>query len=136
MPSHKILIVDSREDYLETCIPKLEEHNFQVFSANSYNEALKKFEEVNPDIVITALMLEHFDTGFVLSYKLKQIKPDLLTYILTCATSATGIKFSVNSEDERKWIKADGFLNEPINIEDMIELIENQFERKKEKASV
>ncbi|PKL13036.1 MAG: hypothetical protein CVV50_03845, partial [Spirochaetae bacterium HGW-Spirochaetae-6] len=62
---YKILLVDNRQDFLDVCLPRMEENNFLVDSANSYNEALQKAEKFRPDIVITALMLEHFDSGFV-----------------------------------------------------------------------
>ena len=131
---YKILLVDNRQDFLDVCLPRMEENNFLVDSANSYNEALQKAEKFRPDIVITALMLEHFDSGFVLSHKLKQLYPGMLIYILTSATHTTGIKFSINSEDERAWIKADGFLNEPMKIDDIIDIIETHLARKKETA--
>ena len=129
MQKIKILLVDSREDFFEGFIPYLKQKNFEVFTANSLNEALHKFDEVDPDFVITALILEHYDSGFVLSYKLKQKKPNVIIYILTSVTYTTGIKFSVNTEEERKWIKADGLLNEPIKPEDLMEIIENRIER-------
>jgi len=130
MAKSKILLVDSREDFFETFIPFLEAKDFEVYTANSYNEAMQKFNEVDPEFVITALILEHFDSGFVLSYKLKKRKPGVIIYILTSVTYTTGIKFSVNTEEERKWIMADGLLNEPIKPEDLMEIIEKKISRK------
>lgn len=129
MQGKKILLVDSREDFFETCTPELQSRNFEVATATSFNEALKKVEEFKPDFILTALMLEHFDSGFVLSYKIKKKNPQIPIYILTSATHTTGIKFSVNTEEEREWIKADGFLNEPIKPEDLVDLIEGYFKK-------
>ncbi|HCL56738.1 MAG TPA: hypothetical protein DHW82_06985 [Spirochaetia bacterium] len=131
MKNRKILIVDNRDEFIEECSPKLTKRGFDVFSANSYNEALKKFDEVDPDFVLTALMLEHFDSGFVLSYKLKNKKPKVPIYILTTATHSTGIKFSTNTGEQKKWILADGFLNEPIEANDLIDIIEKSLEQVK-----
>jgi CheY-like chemotaxis protein len=129
------MLVDNRDEFIEKCAPELEKSGFNVAVANSYNEALQKFSVAKPDVVITALMLEHYDSGFVLSYKLKKENPDVLIYILTSATHTTGIKFSLNSEEEKEWIKADGFLNEPIKPEDLIELVRRHLSRKKEPVS-
>lgn len=132
----KIMIVDTKKDFVESITPKLEEHGFQVCFAESYNEALRKYKEVQPHMVLSALMLEHYDSGFVLAHKLKKENPDLLFYILSSVTNNTGIKFSLNSEEERKWISANGFLNEPIKPEDLVELMQAGLTRKDQSYSL
>ena len=133
--SKKILLVDNKDRFIEQCQPKLEARGYSVETASSYNEALKKFEAFSPDVVITALMLEHFDSGFVLAHKMKLKNPGLVLLIVTNATHLTGIKFSLNTHEERDWIKADGFLNEPIRENDLIDIMESALERKKKKTA-
>lgn len=130
----KVLLVDIREDFFEAFTPLLQKKGFEVFTAASCNEALKVYDEKQPELVITALILEHFDSGFVLCHKLKKKNPNVIVYLVTSITHTTGIKFSINSEEERKWIKADGLLNEPIKPEDLMDILETRLGREKVKA--
>ncbi len=128
----KILIVDTRDDFIEYCQPTLKEKNYIVEAAYSYDEALQKTEEFKPDAIVSALMLDHYDSGFVLAYKVKKMNPNILFYILTSAANTTGIQFSLTTDEEKQWILADGFLHEPMRIEDLIDLMNTHFERHKE----
>ena len=59
-------------------------------------------------------MMESEDSGFILSYKLKRKYPDVPIIIATAVSAETGMTFGINTEEERKWIKADLYLEKGI----------------------
>jgi CheY-like chemotaxis protein len=63
--------------------------------------------------------METEDSGFVLSYKTKQKYPDVPVIIATAVSSETGISFGLNTEEEKKWIKADLYLEKGIRKEQL-----------------
>jgi DNA-binding response OmpR family regulator len=109
-----ILIVDDDMDYLLQTRIKVEKFGFNVITADSQKEAEKILEVTHPDLAIFDLMMENDDSGFILCYKLKRKYPDVPIIIATGVTAETGMLFDITGDDERKWIKADLFLDKGI----------------------
>jgi len=109
-----ILIVDDDLDYLFQLKIKLEQFGFKTITAESQKEAEKLIETVKPDLAILDLMMESEDSGFILCYKLKKKYPDVPIIIATGVAAETGIVFDINDENNRKWIKADRFLEKGV----------------------
>jgi len=114
MKEKTILIVDDDLDYLFQLKVKLEQFGFRTITAESQKEAEKLIETVKPDLAILDLMMESEDSGFILCYKLKKKYPDVPIIIATGVAAETGIIFDINDENNRKWIKADRFLEKGI----------------------
>ncbi len=114
MKEQTILIVDDDLDYLFQLKVKLEQFGFRTITAESQKEAEKLIETVKPDLAILDLMMESEDSGFILCYKLKKKYPDVPIIIATGVAAETGIVFDINDENNRKWIKADRFLEKGI----------------------
>jgi CheY-like chemotaxis protein len=64
-------------------------------------------------------MMETEDSGFILSYKTRQRYPDVPIIIATAVASETGISFGLNTEEEKRWIKADLYLEKGIRKEQL-----------------
>lgn len=109
-----ILIVDDDIDYLFQMKMQVEHFGFGSITAESQREAEKILQETRPDLAIFDLMLENEDSGFILSYKLKKKYPDVPVIVATAVAAETGISFGLNSEEEKKWIKADLYLEKGI----------------------
>lgn len=109
-----ILIVDDDEDYLYQMQLAIKNFGFNVVTAESQREAEELLQQVKPDLAIFDLMMENEDSGFILSYKLKKRYPDVPVIIATAVASETGISFGVSSEEERRWIKADLYMEKGI----------------------
>lgn len=109
-----ILIVDDDEDYLYQMQLAVKNFGFNVITAESQREAEELLQQVKPDLAIFDLMMENEDSGFILSYKLKKKYPDVPVIIATAVASETGISFGVSSEEERRWIKADLYMEKGI----------------------
>jgi two-component system, OmpR family, response regulator len=120
-----ILIVDDDQDYLFQLQAKLQNFGYRTITAEGQKEAEALLEKTKPDLAILDLMMENEDSGFVLCYKMKKKYPDVPIIIATGVAAETGISFDINDENNRKWIKADRFLDKGIRTERLKEEIEN-----------
>ncbi len=114
-----ILLVDDDEDYLFQTRMNIEQFGFRVVTAESQAEAEKLLETLKPDLAILDLMMEKDDSGFILAYKLKRKYPDVPVIIATAVTAETGMTFGVSTEEERKWIKADLYIEKGIRADQL-----------------
>lgn len=122
----KILLVDDDEDFIMMNEAMLKTRGFEVETANSAKEGLKKLENFTPDLVILDLMMEHYDSGFTFSYQIKS-NPKTSHVPLLMVTSVhreTGIPFDASTHEEKEWIKVDEFLEKPISPEDLSGIID------------
>ena len=120
-----ILIVDDDMDYLFQTKLKLEQFGFKTITADSQREAELILEKNKPDLAIIDLMMENEDSGFILSYKIKKKYPDVPVIISTAVAAETGITFDILDENNRKWIKADLFLDKGIRSD----ILKSEIER-------
>jgi CheY-like chemotaxis protein len=120
-----ILLVDDDQDYLFQLQAKMHSFGYKTITAESQKEAEDLLEKTRPDLAILDLMMENEDSGFVLCYKMKKRYPDVPIIIATGVAAETGINFDINDENNRKWIKADRFLDKGIRSERLREEIEN-----------
>ena len=109
-----ILIVDDDMDYLFQMRMKVEQMGFETITAESQAEAEKIIQEFKPDLCILDLMMENQDSGFVLSYRIKQKYPEVPVIIATAVTAETGLIFGINTNEEKQWIKADKYLEKGL----------------------
>ena len=114
-----ILLVDDDIDYLFQLKLHLERFGFKVISAESQKEAEELLAIVKPDLAIVDLMMENEDSGFILCFKMKRKYPDVPIILSTAVSAETGLLFGINSEEERKWIKADLYLEKGITPEQL-----------------
>ena len=112
-----ILLVDDDQDYLLQLQAKIQHFGFKTITAEGQKEAEELIEKTKPDLAILDLMMENEDSGFILSYKLKKKYPDVPVIIATAVATETGINFDVNDENNRKWIRADSFMEKGIKPE-------------------
>lgn len=114
-----IFVVDDDVDYIFQLKSMLEKMGFNVITASGQKEAEDIMDTINPDLIITDLMMENMDSGFVLSHKMKRIFPDVPIIIATALTSETGMSFSLENENSKNWIKADLYLEKGIRADQL-----------------
>ncbi|MCF8335337.1 MAG: response regulator [Bacteroidales bacterium] len=115
----KILVADDDVDYLFQIKLHLQNMGYEVLTVESQKEAEEVLENTKPDLAIYDLMMETEDSGFILSYKTKQKYPDVPVVIATAVASETGISFGLDTKDEKRWIKADLYLEKDIRKEQL-----------------
>ena len=114
MNNKKILIVDDDTDYLFQMEMQVSGMGYEVIRAEGEKEGLQILEKTRPDLAIIDLMMENADSGFILSHRLKQLYPKTPVILATAVTSETGMVFGVDGDEDRKWIKADAYLEKGI----------------------
>jgi CheY-like chemotaxis protein len=114
-----ILLVDDDSDYLFQIKFQLERFGYKVISADGQKEAEVLLQTIKPDLAIFDLMMENEDSGFILCYKMKRRYPDVPIILATAVSAETGFSFGINSEEERKWIKADLYLEKGVRPEQL-----------------
>lgn len=114
-----ILIADDDPDYLFQTVRFLQKAGYKVVSATSQAEAESVIARMRPDLAIFDLMMESDDSGFILCYRIKSRYPDVPVVIATAVSRETGMTFSLDSEQEREWIRADLYLEKGIRPEQL-----------------
>ena len=108
----KVLVVDDEPNIVELLTVSLKFQNFEVYSANSGNEALRIAREVNPDAYILDVMMPGMD-GFELLGKLRQEGLDGPVLYLTA-------KDGVDQRIHGLTIGADDYVTKPFRLEEVI----------------
>ncbi len=72
----KILVVDDEDSIQLLYREELEDEGYEVISAMNGEEALKKFEETPPDLVVLDINMPGID-GIEVLRQMKQAKPDV-----------------------------------------------------------
>jgi CheY-like chemotaxis protein len=116
---YTILVADDDPDYLFQTIFNLEKAGYKTVSAASQAEAESVISKFIPDLAIFDLMMESDDSGFILCYKMKKKYPQVPVILATAVSRETGMSFSVDSEMEKSWIRADRYLEKGIRPEQL-----------------
>lgn len=114
-----ILVADDDPDYLFQTVRHLERAGYRVVSAASQAEAESVIARIKPDLAIFDLMMESDDSGFTLCYRMKSRYPDVPVILATAVSRETGMTFSLDSEQEREWIRADLYLEKGVRPEQL-----------------
>ncbi|MBZ0183683.1 MAG: response regulator [Melioribacteraceae bacterium] len=127
MDIKKILIVDDDIDLLDQHKILMESKGFEVVTAESAEAGFQVFQKEKPDAVIVDLIMEEYDSGFILCHKIKRTEQGkkIPVLILTSATYETGFKFDASTKEEKEWIKCDGFLNKPVVVHELLAKLED-----------
>ncbi len=115
--TRKALLVDPDPDFVSVLKTHLREIGFQVDTASSLAEALKLADQKKFDLIVTEILLEHPDSGFLLCYEIKKLSPETRIIIVSGISFRTGIHFDLSSADAKAWIKADSILDKEIRLE-------------------
>jgi CheY-like chemotaxis protein len=114
-----ILVADDDPDYLYQTITNLEKSGYRTVGVDSQSEAELYISKFKPDLAIFDLMMENDDSGFILCYKMKKKYPDVPVILATAVSHETGLSFSLDSEHEKSWIRADKYLEKGIRAEQL-----------------
>lgn len=128
----KILLVDDDIDLLEQNKILIESKGYEVITANSFAKGWELFRKTKPDAAVIDLIMEEYDSGFVLCHRIKKDEhgKNIPVFILTSATYETGFKFGASTSEEKEWINADEVINKPVIIDEFVQKLENYFQLK------
>ncbi len=94
MNNIKLLIVDDNQDNIDVLKYKLQmsEMNYEIIESNTGKDALKKLEELKPDIVLLDVVMPVMD-GYEVANKIKEISSDkFIPIIMITAREDLGSK--------------------------------------------
>jgi len=114
-----ILVADDDPDYLYQTVTNLGKAGYRTVAAESQAEAEAVIARMKPDLAIFDLMMENDDSGFILCYKIRKKYPDVPVILATAVSRETGITFSLDSEMDKSWIRADRYLEKGIRPEQL-----------------
>jgi two-component system alkaline phosphatase synthesis response regulator PhoP len=114
-----ILVADDDPDYLFQTVSNLNRAGYRTVTVESQAEAESVISKFRPDLAIFDLMMESDDSGFILCYKIKKKYPDVPVILATAVSRETGMSFSLDSEKDKAWIRADRYLEKGIRAEQL-----------------
>jgi DNA-binding response OmpR family regulator len=114
-----VLCVDDDPDFLDSTRIFLEANDFVVESAPSAEDGLKKYKEVNPDLVIVDLMMEEVDAGTNLAKELKLAGNTAPVYML----SSVGDQLHMNIDFSSLGLR--GVFQKPLNTSQVLKTIQS-----------
>ena len=128
MANEKILVIDDDPDLVEVIRLTLKASGFQVFSAASGAEGLEKVKEINPDLIILDVMMDHTTEGFQISLKLRSEDPaseyaeyrNIPILMLTAIHSTTPLRFA----PEGGYLPVDSFAEKPLEPAELVKTVE------------
>lgn len=112
-----ILLADNDKRVLASYARTFNAAGFSVLTAETEDEAEALFRGEDVDLAIIDLMMQHPDAGIVLAHHFKNAKPEVPIVLTSDLTSETGMVFTLASDGERRWIKADRLLVKPVRLD-------------------
>ena len=119
-----VLLVDDDDDFLFQHRLHLETAGFDVVVAHGRQEAEELLANKRPDLAVIDVMMESPDAGFTLCHRIRKLDPAIPVILVTSVNSETGLDFSLASDEQRAWIKADSLLAKPIRFEQLMREID------------
>jgi CheY-like chemotaxis protein len=126
--SPKILFVDDDRDFLAAQTAFFGGRGYEVVTVDRVEGALEKISQERPDVIVLDLMMEHYDSGFVLGRKIRQdsAMSNVPIIMLSGVASATGHKFAGDTAALKDWIKLDAFLDKPVTGRQLSKVVEEK----------
>lgn len=124
----KIVFVDDDRDFLAAQVAFFSNHGYDVVTLDCVADALEKIASEKPDVVVLDLMMEHYDSGFLLGRRLRQepVMRDVPILMLSGVAAATGHKFAADAAALKDWIKLDAFLDKPVTGRQLLKVVEEK----------
>jgi len=127
----KILVIEDDEQMVEFVKKVLETHSYQVHSAPSAEEGLKKVKELSPDLIILDVMLETKGEGFWTAQKLKSAdaRSEYREYshipILMLTAIHTETEFRFSPETDGEYLPVEDFVEKPVEPSELVQKVKN-----------
>ena len=117
---HVILCIDDDPDILECLQLVLEANEYVVATAQSGEEALKRYKECQPDLIICDLMMEEIDAGTSFVTRLKAEGNKAPVYILS--SIGDNLNLNVNFSE----LGLSGVFQKPINNDMLLAVLKSK----------
>ncbi|MCK4351930.1 response regulator [candidate division WOR-3 bacterium] len=122
----QILIVDDDPDFVESTKIILSAHGYDVRTASDGKSALALLHKEKPDIILLDVMMRTKGEGVWFSQKLRSNKllRSIPILMITAVNQDAEMKnFHLNPEIDGDYLPVDGFLEKPVEPEDILRKI-------------
>jgi DNA-binding response OmpR family regulator len=119
MPAPRILIIDDEPDLLKVFRKRLEISGFQVSCLSTGVDAVKKVQEIRPNLILLDIVLPD-ENGYDVCYDLKS---DPATSFVPIILTTAKAEWKRDLEDIGRFTKADDFIAKPFESQDLIDKI-------------
>lgn len=129
MPGPRVLIIEDDLDLTEAMRMILEANKYEVETASSGAEGLRKVKKVKPDLIILDIMLETDTEGFHVAYKLKNQDSNsefaefrnIPILVVTAISEKTHLRF--NPQKDQEFLPVEGYIEKPIVPKDFLDKV-------------
>jgi ActR/RegA family two-component response regulator len=124
----RILFVDDEAGIRLTLAPILERHGFEVTTAASVPEALKKINHEHFDVLLSDLNIGQPGDGFTVVSAMRRVQPEACTFILTGYPDFETALQAIRSQ-------VDDYLLKPTDVPTLLQAIERKLNHRRPRAA-
>lgn len=117
----RALIIDDDKDFREFTSIVLNGEGWETEELSGSEGVLEKLREKEFSLVISDLMMENHDSGFVLAYRISKEFPELPVVIATSMVKQTGLTLGKNTS----WLKAERVLHKPLSVKALSDILKD-----------
>ncbi len=129
----KILVIEDDADMVVALSMPLEANGYEVITAPTGEEGLRKVKETEPDLIILDVMMETTTAGFQVSLQLRSPDPQseyaayrhIPILILTAIHTTTSLRFG----PDEAYLPVDDFVDKPIDPDVLLEKVHTLIEQ-------
>ena len=114
-----VLLVENDAALRDEIHRHLQEQGYAVICAASQAEAETWIGKQPFDLLITDLILEFSDSGFIICHHFRKAYPASRAILLSDVAAKTGMQFDLSGENARDWIHADAIMDQTIRMEQL-----------------
>ena len=125
--SAKVLVIDDDSDFRAAVKSLLESHGYSVLEAPSGHEGLQMVVEHKPDVILLDIMMESTVEGYGVTHSLKYRDEyaefrNVPVIMVSSIEETPDERFPMSPEVDM--IRPDGYLTKPLDIEQLLRLLE------------
>ena len=123
----KVLLIDDDADFRVAVKSLLESHGYAVLEAASGHEGLQMVREQKPDAILLDIMMETTVEGYGVNHSLKYRDEyaefrHIPVFMISSITESPDERFPMSAEVEM--IRPDGYLSKPLDIPELLRVLE------------
>jgi len=125
--SAKVLVIDDDSDFRAAVRSLLESHGYSVLEASSGHEGLQMVVKHKPDVILVDIMMESTVEGYGVTHSLKYRDEyaefrSIPVFMVSSIEETPDERFPMSPEVD--FIRPDGYLTKPLDIEELLKLLE------------
>jgi len=130
----KILVVDDDTDFLMAVETGLEAHGFQVETAPTPEEGLRKLASNQPDLVVLDVLLPQGYEGFEMARAIREEHGLTELPILMLTNVHTVKEAPYRFAPDADYLPVDVFLDKPVDMQTLVDTIQEMLGERREEA--